>query len=896
MNSLHELNDYGDEELITTDERATILTWAAVAGYDGSTALTQTQDEGASLVMKLGYDATFMQSIPDTFVYIIDVSYAGGNVTPTWNSLPDGVTVTSAANVYTVHGISSLSQWNVVKQPSMILAANYSSNYNYDVSISYDNSSNNYFWVVQVTVSNLSEVTTTNPATLTFNQDQTLTFGAAVPNITDAEHASATYVMTLDLSDNSAGTLTSNYYSSALTTSFTSGTLTLTGSRTLINNYLNQLIFIPAPAYATSFTIAYILTSASVTLAQFSQSINVGTTHAIISNMGLNRTYYKNTAGYLFASSVPTIIETVSYTNYSVSLQFATNIGFLGLGESVSAPVGWDSGSLTYTFTGTKAQTQTVLNTLRFFSIEGQTTNSTITFRLIRDGTIIATSAILLSGTNTSVLSGGDGTQNINEDATATFSNPAVVYPHWSRAFTITFRQLNSAGSAPYAAGVLGGISGGTATSTTLTKTYTPTRYHDYATINAELAALNCNLTDTLLAAFKLQTDFSYDNSSINYTATKSITVVDLWEPTFEGSGFQSMTGSNVSSLNAWTYGDDVGTTAGRGATDYPVYFQAKANGQAGNGGTIASINVDFSDSSGNFTTLTAISTTPTVQSTDAYSLRYRFGNTGLDINGYIARNSTQSQFVNNIATATVTATTQAGRTASQTYTLRSFVNMFNYTGAQIINASGGNPSISGNIWSAQIDAPVPMSLMQFSQGGVGDTGITGKYFLKFPGPVAFSRNISPVRFPEYSLNTATGQVQPATTYTAGSIARWDQSVISITAWNAGVQIGGSWFQKPAGSHHFTTYSQTYDVSSAGVYDAVSLIPQDAVITLRLNIAIDLSYGYTGYTGPDYAPTSLPVGTTLEYGKIVWGNGIPGGSKTYTGTGSNQTYTLNWNI
>jgi hypothetical protein len=110
MNSLHELNDYGDEELITTDERATILTWAAVAGYDGSTALTQTQDEGASLVMKLGYDATFMQSIPATFVYIIDVSYAGGNVTPTWNSLPDGVTVTSAANVYTVHGIGSIGE------------------------------------------------------------------------------------------------------------------------------------------------------------------------------------------------------------------------------------------------------------------------------------------------------------------------------------------------------------------------------------------------------------------------------------------------------------------------------------------------------------------------------------------------------------------------------------------------------------------------------------------------------------------------------------------------------------------------------------------------------------------------------------------------------------------
>jgi hypothetical protein len=649
MNSLHELNDYGDEELITTDERATILTWAAVAGYDGSTALTQTQDEGASLVMKLGYDATFMQSIPDTFVYIIDVSYAGGNVTPTWNSLPDGVTVTSAANVYTVHGIRSLSQWNVVKQPSMILAANYSSNYNYDVSISYDNSSNNYFWVVQVTVNDIANLSTLTPATLSYNQDYNLTFGAAVPNITDVEHPAYVYTLTADLSDNSAGTLASNYYSSALTTSFTAGTLTLTGTYALINNYLNQLYFDPAVLYASSFSIVYTLSFAGLAVAQATQQINIGTTHAVISNMDLNRTYYKNTAGYLFASNVPTIDENVEYINYSVSLQFATNIGFLGLGESVSAPVGWDSGSLTYTFTGTKAQTQTVLNTLRFFSIEGQTTNSTITFRLIRDGTIIATSDIVLSGVNRSVLSGGDGSQTATEDQTFTFSNPAIVYPYWSRAFTITFRQLNSAGSAPYAAGVLGGISGGTATSTTLTKTYTPTLYHDYATINAELAALNCNLTINLLAAFKLQTDFSYDNSSIDYTATKSITVLDAWNPLLTNSGFFNSAGTLITER----YYNDTANFRGFGI------------GDSSPSGTVDTLDVSWSGPG-------ALSG-PTTSNPDAYSQGRIFG---LPTN----------QAIDGTSTASLTATTEYPYdiATSQSYNIRNYKDTFVFLDNQI--------------------------------------------------------------------------------------------------------------------------------------------------------------------------------------------------------------------
>lgn len=855
MNSLHELNDYGDEELITTDERATILTWAAVAGYDGSTALTQTQDEGASLVMKLGYDATFMQSIPDTFVYIIDVSYAGGNVTPTWNSLPDGVTVTSAANVYTVHGIRSLSQWNAVKQPSMILAANYSSNYNYDVSISYDNSSNNYFWIVQVTVSNLSEVTTINPATLTFNQDQTLTFGAAVPNITDAENTSATYVMTLDLSDNSAGTLDSNYYSSALTTSFTSGTLTLTGSRTLINNYLNQLIFIPAPAYATSFTIAYILTSASVTLAQFSQSINVGTTHTIISNMGLNRTYYKNTAGYLFASSIPTIIETVSYTNYSVSLQFATNIGFLGLGESVSAPVGWDSGSLTYTFTGTKAQTQTVLNTLRFFSVEGQTTNSTITFRLIRDGTIIATSAILLSGTNTSVFSGGDGNQTINENATATFSNPAVVYPHWSTAFTITFRQLNSAGSAPYAAGVFGAITGATTTATTLTKTYTPALYHDHVAINAEIAALNIHTTIALGDPFKLQTDFSYDNSSINYTATKSITVIYVYQPVFTGSGFYKLDSA----------GNYTGTTpvTERYWNEY-VYFDAYGVGVSSSGNDVTSLNYTF-DTPGQ-TVVGIISSSPDTISTAGYTIARRLRNYYKVISwAYYASQS------NSMAGVNLTATTSAGISSTTQYGLRTYADKFEWTGAvynyypgpDIQNTSLG--SRSGNTWTATGTISLPFLVKHYPAYGYSDkmlrTANTG-------GLICYSDD----RQYMVLIDVITGEAS-GINFNADDLAHWRASTITITV------NGITWFHKPAAATNFSTYSRDINVSAAFPTTTTEWgHPGDPInVNVVCTVTQDTTLGSIGSIGTDPG-TSANLPSKYFAVTLDWEPGAYGGN------------------
>lgn len=135
MNSLSDLNNYGQTTLNYTDNRNP----AVIFDRPLPTNVTYDAAVGETRQAQLGIDITEIIK-PDVLnvYYEIDVSSVTG-ASVVWPTIPSGMTVQNpAVGVYRISFVNTKEIWDIVKQPNILIPNNRSTNFTYTSNISYE--------------------------------------------------------------------------------------------------------------------------------------------------------------------------------------------------------------------------------------------------------------------------------------------------------------------------------------------------------------------------------------------------------------------------------------------------------------------------------------------------------------------------------------------------------------------------------------------------------------------------------------------------------------------------------------------------------------------------------------------------------------------------------------
>jgi len=153
MNSLQELNTFGQTSLDLPDERGSQVIFDRVAPLqpldttDQIVSTTVAVNPGIEIVEIVNHATANVR-------YRVRIQTSGSPAltgsTVNWASIPSGLTLTTVGNTYTISGITTLAHWNAIKSFTWNLPANYAScpNWFLDVAVLYYDSARNEEMVV----------------------------------------------------------------------------------------------------------------------------------------------------------------------------------------------------------------------------------------------------------------------------------------------------------------------------------------------------------------------------------------------------------------------------------------------------------------------------------------------------------------------------------------------------------------------------------------------------------------------------------------------------------------------------------------------------------------------------------------------------------------------------
>jgi len=135
MNSLSELNGYSQTLLSFTDDRIATVT------FDRNVPLNQSTTTAVGQAHPVPQGIDIVEIVKPELMnvyYEIDVSSVTG-ASVSWPVTPTGCTVSNpAVGVYRMSGISSKEQWDLVKNPSIVIGATWDNDFTYYPAIHYD--------------------------------------------------------------------------------------------------------------------------------------------------------------------------------------------------------------------------------------------------------------------------------------------------------------------------------------------------------------------------------------------------------------------------------------------------------------------------------------------------------------------------------------------------------------------------------------------------------------------------------------------------------------------------------------------------------------------------------------------------------------------------------------
>ena len=300
MNTLQELNDYGDDQVSATDERSFYLVYS----YPVADNQTITVNEGSSHNVPVTIDIDEMYSV-STITYQIVFNDSNASVV---RYEADGSTIAavsgwtqSPAGTWTTTSIKTVEDWNTYKSPAIIPPVD-STGFYYTVTLSHalSNGSTGKSWTIIVNVNDAAEITT--PTDSDYDEDAS---GAITgyPQITNVEDTSLVAIYHIEIYPAlvaAVDTITSAGTGGTTEWNNTYKKLTIQGTRTQVNSHLSHLTLTPAADYAVDFLLYYELTNPSSVGSSVTQWMRIDLTNSETDNLGNNRTYIANRFNKLF--------------------------------------------------------------------------------------------------------------------------------------------------------------------------------------------------------------------------------------------------------------------------------------------------------------------------------------------------------------------------------------------------------------------------------------------------------------------------------------------------------------------------------------------------------------------------------------------------------------------
>lgn len=198
---------------------------------------------------------------------------------------------------------------------------------------------------------------------------------SSAPLITDsAYNGLGTYTYTITPSTAAAiSNITTTGTSGSQSFNSTTKVLTITGTRSEINDRLPSLEVKTSVDWGQDFTMTYAVETPRLDTASKIQIFNVNSNDIEITNMALNRSYTANNSVLLFSSDTPFIsdFDTDPSNVYSISFSNCP-IGLFGFNYDVPGS--------SVSFSGTKAQCNAKFAELRFWPNKDVSSNSTFTY------------------------------------------------------------------------------------------------------------------------------------------------------------------------------------------------------------------------------------------------------------------------------------------------------------------------------------------------------------------------------------------------------------------------------------------------------------------------------------------------------------------------------------
>jgi hypothetical protein len=142
MNSLQQLNVASALQLDVTDQRGSkvifdrVLPLTPIDQVSDITTTTVNVNPGIEIVEIINYATANVR-------YRVTITTGGSPLltgsSVAWASIPSGLTLTTAGNVYTISGINNLTHWNAIKSFVWTLPANFATRPNWflDVAVLY---------------------------------------------------------------------------------------------------------------------------------------------------------------------------------------------------------------------------------------------------------------------------------------------------------------------------------------------------------------------------------------------------------------------------------------------------------------------------------------------------------------------------------------------------------------------------------------------------------------------------------------------------------------------------------------------------------------------------------------------------------------------------------------
>jgi hypothetical protein len=427
MNSLQDLNGYSAQTITYTDDRPEQIVYATTT----TASPVVTVNEGGNLSLPVGRDITSITGINGNIVYAVNIAGLAGT-TLTWANVPVGVVSSLASNVYILSNITTITQWETVKNPTVYLPRDYDGTWfvrgNIDMYVSGNLlAGNSAGWITTVTVNNLTEIS--DPIV-----PQVYTIGAnnvisSPPQVTNLENTSTSEQYTVTITSNTVAAFGNLRSTGALggTSTWYPGNLTLrlSGNRGQVNSHLGNVTYWSTTTKLAPWYMDYTVT-VPVTLKVSTVSQRFARNTASAFSDPVYAYYYPNIFNYVTTAPVLSDVTPGGTGDefYTVTIQPTplTAVANLATMANAGGTSVYNTTSKNLTLTGNVNQINTFTSNIRLLPTTGSTAEFTMTYQVYTlDGDILTRNQSFYANTTAGNITSNTG--NIPAPYTANISS-----------------------------------------------------------------------------------------------------------------------------------------------------------------------------------------------------------------------------------------------------------------------------------------------------------------------------------------------------------------------------------------------------------------------------------------------------------------------------------------